>query len=80
MDISKYDVHVTDHAFERADERGIHPDLIEKTLLHGKIRRFGKNYVKFTSKGKRTIICVCEIIGNGLKVLTIEEYKNEKMR
>ena len=74
MDISKYDIVIKRHVFERAMQRGIHPDLIEDTLLKGKVKRFGKHGIKFISKGsKRTIICVGELIGNKLKIVTIEE-------
>ena len=62
------------HVFERAMQRGIHPDMIEDTLLKGKVKRFGKHGIKFINKGsKRTIICVGELAGNRLKILTIEE-------
>ena len=74
MDLSKYEVVTKRHVFERAMQRGIHPDLIEDTLLKGKVKRFGKRGIKFVNKGsKRTIICVGELIGNKLKIITIEE-------
>ena len=74
MDISKYDLAIKRHVLERAMQRGIHPDLIEDTLLKGKVRKFGKHGIKFISKGsKRTIICVGELVGNKLKIITIEE-------
>lgn len=74
MDISKYDLVIKKHIFERALQRGIHPDMIEDTLLKGKMKRFGKHGIKFISKGsKRTIICVGELVGNKLKIITIEE-------
>lgn len=74
MDVSKYDIVIKRHVFDRAMERGIHPDMIENTLLKGKIERFGKHGLKFINKGsKRTIICVGEMIGNKIKIFTIEE-------
>ena len=74
MDISNYDLVIKKHVFERAMQRGIHPDLIEDTLLKGKVKKFGKHGIKFISKGsKRTIICVGELVGNKLKIITIEE-------
>jgi len=74
MDLSKYDVEIKHHVFKRALERGIHPDMIEDTLLKGKIKRFGKHGIKFVSKGsKKTIICVGECIGTKLKIITIKE-------
>ena len=74
MDLSKYGLVIKRHVFERAMERGIHPDMIEETLLKGKLKRFGKHGVKFISEGsKRTLICVGELIGSKLKIITIEE-------
>ena len=74
MDISQYDLVIKRHVFERAMQRGIHPDMIEDTLLKGKVKRFGKHGIKFINKGsKRTVICVGELVGNRLKILTIEE-------
>ena len=74
MDISKYELVIKRHVFEQAMKRGIHPDMIEKTLLKGKVKKFGKHGIKFVSRGsKRTIICVGELIGTKLKIITIEE-------
>lgn len=76
MDISKYELDIKLHVFQRALERGIHPDLIEDTIFKGKVERFGKHGIKFVSRGsKRTIICVGELIGIKLKIKTIEEEK-----
>ncbi len=47
MDISKYEIEIKRHAFIRAMERGITPDMIEATIMGGKVIRFGKNNVKF---------------------------------
>ena len=74
MDISQYDVIIKRHVFEQALKRNIDPDMIEQALLKGKIERFGKHGVKFINKGKKkTIICVGEMVGNTLKLITIEE-------
>ena len=74
MDISKYELVIKRHVFEQAMKRGIHPDMIEETLLKGKVKKFGKHGIKFVSRGsKRTIICVGELIGTKLKIITIEE-------
>lgn len=73
MDISKYEIEIRKHAFVRAMERGITPDMIEATLVSGKMKRFGKNNVKFMKKYKHfTVICVDKIIGNKLKIVTVE--------
>jgi len=48
--------------------------MIEATLKGGKIKRFGKNNLKFYKKYKKfTIICVDQIIGNKIKIVTIEK-------
>ena len=74
MDIGKYEVEIKHHVFIQALKRNIHPDLIEDTLIKGKIERYGKHGVKFVSKGsKRTIICVGQIVGMKIKIFTIEE-------
>ena len=72
MDRAKYDLEIKHHVFLRAMQRGITPDLIEITIKNGKIERFGKNYVKFTSN---SVICVGEISGLKLKIITIERRK-----
>ncbi|MBI2139167.1 DUF4258 domain-containing protein [Candidatus Woesearchaeota archaeon] len=74
MDLSKYDVVIKRHAFMRALERGVHPDLIEAALQKGRVERFGKHGIKFVSKGsKRTIVCIGEIAGSTIKIITVEE-------
>ena len=74
MDISKYELEIKHHVFKQAMERGIPPDMIEDTLLKGKMERYGKHGVKFINKGaKKTIICVGQLIGTKIKIFTIEE-------
>jgi hypothetical protein len=74
MNISQYEIEIKRHAFIRAMERGITPDMIEATLKGGTIKRFGKNNVKFMKKYKQcTIVCVDEIIGHRIKIVTIEK-------
>ena len=73
IDITKYEIIIKRHVFEQAVLRGIHPDMIEQALLKGKIERFGKNGVKFVNRGsKKIIICVGEMTGNNIKIITIE--------
>lgn len=74
MDRTKYTLEVKHHVLVRAMQRGIHPDLIENTIFNGKIERFGKDYVKFMS---RSIICIGEISGLTLKIITIERRKKK---
>ncbi|MBI2670622.1 hypothetical protein HYX18_01420 [Candidatus Woesearchaeota archaeon] len=75
MDRTKYDIEIKHHVFVRAMQRGINPDLIERTITNGKIEKFGKNYIKFISK---SVICIGEISGLKLKVITIEWRHNKK--
>ena len=69
MDISRYEIEIKHHVFKRALQRNIHPDRIEDTLKKGKVKRFGKHYVKFITK---SLICVGEISGLKIKIITIE--------
>ncbi len=79
MDISHYGIEIKRHAFERAMERKITPDMIEATLKGGTIKRFGKNNVKFFKEYKQfTVICVDEIIGTKIKIVTIETKGGKK--
>lgn len=69
-----YKIVITRHAFTRAMQRGIHPDLIEDALHSGRMKRFGRNRVRFEKRFKQfAVICVDEIIGNIIKILTIEK-------
>lgn len=69
MDRKGYEIEIKHHAFLRAMQRGITPNLIENCINNGAIERFGKNYVKFISK---STICVGEIAGLKIKIVTIE--------
>ena len=75
MDINKYDIEIKHHAFKQALKRGISPDLIENTLINGKIKRHGKNYIKVATN---TVICVGQIIGNKINIITIERVGGKK--
>jgi hypothetical protein len=73
INITNYDIEIKRHAFIRALERGVSPDIIEATLKEGKIERFGKKNLKFIKKYRRfTVICVDQIVGNRIKIVTIE--------
>lgn len=73
MNRTKYEIEIKHHAFKRAMQRSITPDMIEATIKGGKIKRFGKNYVKFIHRYKKfDVICVGEIAGMKIKILTIE--------
>ena len=74
MDISQYEIELKRHAFIRAMERGITPDMIEATIKGGTVKRFGKNNMKFIKKYKHfRVICVDEIIEHRIKIVTIEK-------
>lgn len=76
IDITKCDIEIKRHAFLQALKRGIYPDFIEATIKGGKIKRFGKNYVKFIKSYKRfDVICIGQIIGNIIKIVTIEKRR-----
>jgi hypothetical protein len=71
--LREYDVKITHHAFIRAMQRGVDPDMVEATVRGGKIERFGKNYVKFSKPYKRClVVCVGEIVGIKITIITIE--------
>ena len=73
VDRTKFDIEIKRHAFIRATQRGITPDMVEATIMGGKIKRYGKNYVKFIQTYKRfKVICVGEITGMKIKIITIE--------
>ena len=72
----KYRIIITRHAFVRAMQRHIHPDLVEDTLQSGKMKRFGKGRVKFEKRFKQfTVICIDEITESRIKIVTIEKRR-----
>jgi len=73
MDITQYEFEIKRHAFIRAMQRGVTPDMIEATLKGGTIERFGKNNMGFCRKYRRfTVVCVDEVCGDRIKIVTIE--------
>lgn len=72
LDWKDYEIEIRHHVFVRAMERSITPDLIDYCIMNGKVKRFGKNYVKFITK---SLICVGEVSGLKLKIITIERRK-----
>ena len=58
----------------RAREREIaFPDHVYGVIRTGKVRRFGKNGIKFVSKSKKgAIICIGEDLGYAIIIKTIE--------
>ena len=72
-DSSGYVIEIKRHAFVRALERQVTPDMIEATLKGGKRERFGKNYLRFSMDYKRfKVVCVDHVVGNLIRILTVE--------
>ncbi len=68
-------IFITTHAIKQARERKIaYPDQVYRALKTGKVKRFGKNYIKFISKSKKkgSIICIGENLGHVIIIRTIE--------
>lgn len=66
-------VWLSPHALKRARRREIYPDMVYATIRGGKVKRFGKNFIKFMKRYKRgTVICVGEVVGQFVVVRTIE--------
>lgn len=60
------------HSLIRADKRKIFISEVRAAIKSGKIKRHGKNYIKFIKKYKnRTVICIGEIIGEQIVIKTI---------
>jgi hypothetical protein len=77
MDRTQYGFEIRRHALIRAMERGVTPDMIEATLKGGTIERFGKRNIRFCKEYKRfTVICVDEITGDIIKIVTIETRRH----
>jgi len=62
------------HAVKRALEKGIaYPDQVYQVLKQGKVKRFGKNRLKFIKRSEKgSIICVGENLGDIIIIKTIE--------
>lgn len=72
MDVHKYEIEIKHHVFVRAMQRKINPDQIENCIKNGSIAKFGKNHVRFIL---RSVICIGEISGLKIKIVTIERRK-----
>ena len=62
------------HAIKRARQREIaFPDQVYNTIQTGKVKRFGKNGIKFIKRSKEgSIICVGEDLGYCIIIKTVE--------
>ncbi|HLC79771.1 MAG TPA: hypothetical protein VJG83_05120 [archaeon] len=68
----KYEIIFMRHAILRAIERNITPDVVENAVMTGSFHRFGKNRMKIIKKlRKMQIVCIDEIIGNTIKIVSI---------
>ena len=64
---------ITKHADVRAEQRGITASMIEATINGGKIKRFGRNRMKFIKEYKQgKVVCVDEIRKDYIRIATIE--------
>lgn len=72
FDRTEYKLRLTRHALIRAAERDIDLEEINRTIWCGRIERYGKHGVKFIQEGKERIICVGEVIGDAIKIFTVE--------
>lgn len=65
---------VKTHAIKQARIRRIaYPDHVYKVLKTGKVKRFGKNMIKFVGRSKKgSVICVGEDLGHVIIIKTIE--------
>ncbi len=73
FDINNYDIEIKRHAFIRAMQRGVTPDMIEATLRGGCVKKFGKNSLKFYKAYKRfVVVCVDQIVGSTIKIVNVE--------
>ena len=62
------------HAIKRAIEKGIaYPDQVYQILKQGKVKKFGKNRLKFIKKSEKgSIVCIGEDLGYIIIIKTIE--------
>ena len=73
MDITQYEIEIKRHAFIRAMERGVTPDMLEATIKGGSLVKHGKSNVKFCKRYKRfVVVCVGEVCNERIKILTVE--------
>ena len=76
MDFTKFEFEIRHHAFTRAIQRGVTPDMIEATLKGGRVKRHGKNHYKFFKEyNEFTVICVDRVEGEKIIIVTIEVRK-----
>lgn len=64
-------IEISTHAIKRAIKKKIEPHMIEATIMGGRMKKFGRNRVKFIKEykprydpTKNKVICVDEPIGH----------------
>lgn len=73
MFIRNKEVWIKPHAIKRARQRNIDPLMIKATIKGGKVKEFGKNYIKFLKEYKKgTVVCIGEDLGHCIIIKTIE--------
>ncbi len=76
MDFTKFEFEISRHAFVRAMERGVTPDMIEATLRGGWVIKHGKNNYKFCKEySDFMVVCVDRVEGEKIIIVTIEVQK-----
>lgn len=67
-------IFIKTHTIKRAREREIaYPNQVYYVLKTGKIKKFGKNGIKFIKKSEKgSIICIGEDLGQIIIIKTIE--------
>src|SRR4030042_1971442 len=74
MDIRGYDVVIKRHAFVRAMERGITPDMIDAAIRSGRVERFGKRNVRF-GKEDKDLDVVCGDGKGGEEIVNMHQLR-----
>lgn len=74
--VNNKEVLLSVHAIKQARKRGIYPTMVQATINRGKIKRFGKNYLRFIRAYKKgNVACIGEDVGSHIIIKTIEWCK-----
>ena len=72
MYIFNRSVFVSKHAITQAIRRNVTPDMLEAAINSGKVKKFGKNFLKISKQYKNgKVVCVCEIINGKIIIKTV---------
>jgi hypothetical protein len=76
MDIYQYDIRLTRHALERAQQNNIDPGRVFSCIKTGELYRVGDNYIKFVKRFKKcTITCICQPKDDCIVIITVTKGK-----